>query len=83
MTQGPEAEPLAQLAKAVSITEERWLAVMGSGGVMTAARSEGLHWKLVKPSWSRGERPRSKVGAGNGDEGQRVAAGSVGVKNRQ
>jgi hypothetical protein len=39
--------------------------------------------ELVKPSWSRGETPRSKVGAGNGVEGQRVAAGSVGVKNRR
>jgi hypothetical protein len=39
--------------------------------------------KLAKPSWPRGERPRSKVAAGNGDEGQRVAAGSVGVMNRR
>jgi hypothetical protein len=39
--------------------------------------------ELVKPCWPRGESPRSKVGAGNGVEGQRVAAGSVGVKNRR
>ena len=31
--------------------------------------------------WSRGERPRSKVGVGNGVEDQGVAAGSVGVMN--
>lgn len=33
--------------------------------------------KLAKPSWSRGERPRSKVGAGNSTEDQRVAAGLI------
>ena len=72
------------VAKAASAAEERWLtAAADSGGVMTAARSEGLQSKLVKPSWSRGETPRSKVDAGNGDEGQRVAAGSVGAKNRR
>jgi hypothetical protein len=38
------------VAKAASAAEERWLtAAADSGGVMTAARSEGLHSKLVKP----------------------------------
>jgi hypothetical protein len=33
------------MAKAASGAEERWLiAATDSGGVMTAARSEGLHW---------------------------------------
>jgi hypothetical protein len=38
--------------------------------------------ELVKPSWPRGERPRSKVGVGNSAEGQRVAAEPVVVVNR-
>ena len=37
--------------------------------------------ELAKPSWPRGESPRRKVGVGNSAEGQRVAAGSVGVRN--
>jgi hypothetical protein len=33
------------VAKAASAAEERWLtAAADSGGVRTAARSEGLHW---------------------------------------
>ena len=39
--------------------------------------------KLVKPSWPRGETLRSKVGVGNGAEGQWVAAGPVRAMNRR
>jgi len=54
----------------------------GSGGVMAAARKDWVVSRLVKPSWSREEKSRSKVHVGNGVEGQRVAAGSVVVMNR-
>jgi len=69
-------------AKAVPGAENWLTTATGSGGVMAAARRERVVLKLAKPSWPRGERPRSKVVAGNGDEGQRVAAGSVGAMNR-
>jgi len=42
-------------------------AVSGPGGVLAAARKERVGSKLVKPSWPRGESPRSKVGPGNRD----------------
>ena len=39
--------------------------------------------ELEKPSWSQEESSWSKVGVGNGAEGQRVAAGPVRAKNRR
>ena len=56
---------------------------VGPGGVMTAARRKGLYLELERPSWSRRERRRSKVGAGNSDEGQRESAGRIVVVNRR
>ena len=51
-----------------------------SGGVLAAARTEGLHAELEKPSWPRGRNPpESSVGR---HSGQRVAAGLVVVENR-
>ena len=39
------AARILPVAKAAPVAEERWLiAATGSGGVLTAARSEGLHW---------------------------------------
>lgn len=55
----------------------------GPGGVMTAARRKGLSSKLERPSWSRRERRRSKVSAGNSDEDQRESAGRIVVVNRR
>lgn len=50
--------------------------VIDSGGVLSAARSEGLYTELEKPSWPPGERLGSKVDTGNGgrrSEGGRMA----------
>ena len=52
----------------------------GSGGVLAAARKEGLHEKLEKPSWPRWRNPPEQVAGRH--SGQRVAAGLVVVKNR-
>jgi len=52
----------------------------GSGGVLAAARKEGMHAELEKPSWPRGRNPPERT-AGR-QSGQRVAAGLVVVKNR-
>jgi hypothetical protein len=49
----------------------------GSGGVVVAARRNGVHVKLERPSWSQGERPWSKVVAGNSGEDQRAPAWSI------
>ena len=54
----------------------------GSGGVMVAARREGMHVKLERPSWSQGERPWSKVAAGNSGEDQRASAWSIVASTR-
>lgn len=64
------------------ITETRLMTVTSSGGVMTAARSEGLHRNRRSPLVPR--RKTSEQGrVGNDAEDQRVAAGSVGVMNRR
>ena len=51
-----------------------------SGGVLAAARKEGMHAELEKPSWPRGRNPPEQSAGRH--SGQRVAAGLVVVKNR-
>jgi hypothetical protein len=51
-----------------------------SGGVLAAARKEGMHAELEKPSWPRGRNP-TEPSAGR-HSGQRAAAGLVVVQNR-
>jgi hypothetical protein len=51
-----------------------------SGGALAAARKEGLHAGLERPSWSRGRNPPERIAERH--SGQRVAAGLVVVKNR-
>ena len=51
-----------------------------SGGVLAAARKEGLHAELEKPSWSRRRNPPEQSAGRH--SGQRVAAGLVVVRNR-
>ena len=53
------------------------------GGVLTSVCTEGMYAGPVKPSLSREERSRSKVGTGNGVEDRRVAAEFVVAENHR